>query len=178
MAQGVLTQSTGILHHPPGGWSNAASNHFKQAALLWRNIKEQRHTSPPYIPGIVETSSSQAPTVRRRLRRRVRPRAFTNARTATRSLDLPLAIGDPSISLPPASPSSVHRWIPASARRPQRRGLLCMVPVTPLYTPFRRPPRRNGNRPRALFRTRSIGLPEEQTLAPALVSGRLLLRFR
>ena len=46
----------------PGGWSNAACIHFKQAALLWRNIKEQRHTSPPYIPGIVETSSSQAPT--------------------------------------------------------------------------------------------------------------------
>ena len=139
MAQGVLTQSTGILHHPPGGWSNAASNHFKQAALLWRNIKEQRHTSPPYIPGIVETSSSQAPTVRRRLRRRVRSRAFTNARTATRSFDLPLAIGDPSISLPPASPSSVHRWIPASARRPQRRAFCAMVPVAPLYIRAARP---------------------------------------
>jgi hypothetical protein len=33
--------------------------------------------------------------VRRRIRRLVRPRVFNNARTATRNLDLPLAICDP-----------------------------------------------------------------------------------
>jgi hypothetical protein len=33
--------------------------------------------------------------LRRRIRRLVRSRVFNNARTATRNLDLPLAIGDP-----------------------------------------------------------------------------------
>jgi hypothetical protein len=48
-----------------------------------------------------------------------------------------------------------------------------IVTIPPLYSelPFRRPPRRNGNRPMALCRARSIGPPEEQTSAPALVSG-------
>jgi hypothetical protein len=38
--------------------------------------------------------------LRRRLRRRVSSRAFTNVRTATRSLDLPLAISGDPISSP------------------------------------------------------------------------------
>jgi hypothetical protein len=38
--------------------------------------------------------------VRRRIRRRAGARAFTNARTATRSFDLPLAIGDPPYLFP------------------------------------------------------------------------------
>ena len=41
--------------------------------------------------------------VRRRIRRLVRSRFFNNARTATRNLDLPLAIGDP-----PPRPSSSY----------------------------------------------------------------------
>jgi hypothetical protein len=54
--------------------------------------------------------------LRRRIRRLVRSRVFNNARTATRNLDLPLAIGDPIATqffLP-------HRRILASAWRPQR----------------------------------------------------------
>src|SRR6516165_3085339 len=35
--------------------------------------------------------------IRRRIRRLVRSRSFNNARTATRNLDLPLAIGDPRL---------------------------------------------------------------------------------
>ena len=58
--------------------------------------------------------------VRRRIRRLVRSRVFNNARTATRNLDLP--IGAPLISS--TALSSVHRLIPASARRPQRRSFL------------------------------------------------------
>ena len=55
--------------------------------------------------------------LRRRIRRLVGSRAFNNARTATRNLDLPLAIGDPiatQLFLP-------YRRILASAWRPQRR---------------------------------------------------------
>jgi hypothetical protein len=49
--------------------------------------------------------------VRGRLRRRVRSRAFTNARTATRSFDLPLAIGD-LISSPKPYPPSIGGFGP------------------------------------------------------------------
>jgi hypothetical protein len=56
----------------------------------------------------------------------VRSRALTNARAATRSLDLPLAIGDPRVFPQPVH-YSVHRLIPASALRPQRK-LFVMVP--------------------------------------------------
>ena len=55
--------------------------------------------------------------VRQRLRRRVRSRVFNNARTATRNLDLPLAIGVPIA----AQLFLLHRGILASAWRPQRR---------------------------------------------------------
>ena len=53
--------------------------------------------------------------VRRRIRRLVRSRFFNNARTATRNLDLPLAIGDPISS----QLLLLHRRILASAWRPQ-----------------------------------------------------------
>jgi hypothetical protein len=39
--------------------------------------------------------------VRRRIRRLVRSRFFNNVRTATRNLDLPLAIGDPHLFTAP-----------------------------------------------------------------------------
>ena len=39
--------------------------------------------------------------LRRRIRRLVRSRVFNNARTATRNLDLPLAIGDPHLLTAP-----------------------------------------------------------------------------
>jgi hypothetical protein len=55
--------------------------------------------------------------LRRRIRRLVRSRVFNNARTATRNLDLPLAIGDPIAT----QLFLLHRQIPASAWRPQRR---------------------------------------------------------
>src|SRR6516162_10812981 len=58
--------------------------------------------------------------VRRRIRRLVRSRFFHNARTATRNLDLPLAIGDPIAS----QLLLLHRRILASAWRPQRRAFL------------------------------------------------------
>ena len=54
--------------------------------------------------------------LRRRMRRLVRSRVFNNARTATRNLDLPLAIGDPIA----AQLFLLPRWILASAWRPQR----------------------------------------------------------
>ena len=57
---------------------------------------------------------------RRRIRRLVRSRFFHNARTATRNLDLPLAIGDPISS----QLLLLHRRILASAWRPQRRAFL------------------------------------------------------
>src|SRR3974390_1026165 len=42
--------------------------------------------------------------LRRRIRRLVRSRFFNNARTATRNLDLPLAIGDPHLlTVPPTA---------------------------------------------------------------------------
>jgi hypothetical protein len=53
---------------------------------------------------------------RRRIRRLVRSRVFNNARTATRNLDLPLAIGDPIAT----RLFLLHRRILASAWRPQR----------------------------------------------------------
>jgi hypothetical protein len=55
--------------------------------------------------------------LRRRIRRLVRSRVFNNALTATRNLDLPLAIGDPIAT----QLFLLHRQIPASAWRPQRR---------------------------------------------------------
>jgi hypothetical protein len=55
--------------------------------------------------------------LRRRIRRLVRSRVFNNARTATRNLDLPLAIGDPIAT----QLFLLHRRILASAWRPQRR---------------------------------------------------------
>jgi hypothetical protein len=54
--------------------------------------------------------------LRRRMRRLVRSRVFNNARTATRNLDLPLAIGDPIATQLFLLP----RRILASAWRPQR----------------------------------------------------------
>jgi hypothetical protein len=73
--------------------------------------------------------------VRRRIRRRARARAFTNARTATRSFELPPDIDHPPYLFPrPASSSSVYGWIPASARRPQRRAF-----IRPLSVPAQRP---------------------------------------
>jgi hypothetical protein len=76
--------------------------------------------------------------MRRRLRRRVRSRPFTNARTATRSFDLPLAIGDPSISFRPVLPNplSIGGFRPVHGGH--SGGFLCMVPVTPLYIAARR----------------------------------------
>ena len=44
--------------------------------------------------------------VRRRIRRLVRSRFFNNARTATRNLDLPLAIGDPHLLTAPPTASA------------------------------------------------------------------------
>jgi hypothetical protein len=61
--------------------------------------------------------------VRRRLRRRIRSRPFTNARTATRSLDLLLAIGDPHVC--PSGPIFVYRSIPASVIAATAAGFLC-----------------------------------------------------
>jgi hypothetical protein len=55
--------------------------------------------------------------LRRRIRRLVRARVFNNDRTATRNLDLPLAIGDPIAT----QLFLLHRRILASAWRPQRR---------------------------------------------------------
>ena len=55
--------------------------------------------------------------LRRRIRRLVRSRVFNNARTATRNLDLPLAIGNPIAT----QLFLLHRRILASAWRPQRR---------------------------------------------------------
>ena len=40
-------------------------------------------------------------TMRRRIRRLVRSRGFNDTRTATRNLDLPLAIGDPHLFTTP-----------------------------------------------------------------------------
>jgi hypothetical protein len=48
------------------------------------------------------------------------PRVFNNARAATRNLDLPLAIGDPIAT----QLFLLHRWILASAWRPQWRVFL------------------------------------------------------
>ena len=53
----------------------------------------------------------------RRIRRLVGPRVFNNARTATRNLDLPLAIDDPIAT----HLFLLHKRILASAWRPQRR---------------------------------------------------------
>jgi hypothetical protein len=58
--------------------------------------------------------------VRRRIRRLVRSRFFNNARTATRNLDLPLAIATPISS----QLLLLHRRILASAWRPQRWAFL------------------------------------------------------
>jgi len=44
--------------------------------------------------------------VRRRIRRLVRSRFFNNARTATRNLDLPLAIDDPHLLTAPPTASA------------------------------------------------------------------------
>jgi hypothetical protein len=77
--------------------------------------------------------------MRRRRRRRVRSRPFTNARTATRSLDLPLAIGDPSISVPPASPILCPSADSGQCTAATAAGFLCMVPVAPLYIRAARP---------------------------------------
>ena len=55
--------------------------------------------------------------LRRRIRRLVRSRVFNNARTATRNLDLPLAIDDPIAT----QLFLLHRRILASAWRPQRQ---------------------------------------------------------
>jgi hypothetical protein len=63
--------------------------------------------------------------LRRRIRRLVRSRVFNNARTATRNLDLPLAIGDPIAT----QLFLLHRRILASAWRPQRRPLFRHPPV-------------------------------------------------
>jgi hypothetical protein len=64
--------------------------------------------SPDFNPRCYRSAGK----VRRRIRRRARARPFTNARTATRSLDLPLAIGDPHVC--PSGPIFVYRSIPAS----------------------------------------------------------------
>ena len=58
--------------------------------------------------------------LRRRIRRLVRSRVFNNARTATRNLDLPLAIGDPIAT----QLFLLHRRILDSAWRQQWRVFL------------------------------------------------------
>src|SRR6516162_2082084 len=69
--------------------------------------------------------------VRRRIRRLVRSRFFNNARTATRNLDLPLAIGDPHLLTAPPTASADSGQCRAATRAgffwhpPVRRQALC-----------------------------------------------------
>jgi hypothetical protein len=71
-------------------------------ALRETALREMQNLVMPAGPSGGPFTYRGAGTVRRRTRRRVRPRVFSNARTATRNRDLPLAIRRPHNLLPSA----------------------------------------------------------------------------